>query len=112
MPVLAIHGGGDLGSPISAAQDYLTSLVEPSKTFIGSSEAGLFVAFATPDDFAMHVLTLFEYMCNEEYAPMGGCPRALFGKQLQSLCSPTNARFADDNRVLADTYAEPTSVSG
>src|SRR5699024_6945197 len=69
MPVLAIHGGGDLGSPISAAQDYLTSLVEPSKTFIGVSEAGHLVEFATPDQFAMHVLNLLEYMCNGEYAP-------------------------------------------
>src|SRR5699024_11277841 len=50
--------GGDLGSPISAARDYLTSLVGPSKTFIGVSEAVHLVEFATPDQFAMHVLNL------------------------------------------------------
>lgn len=56
IPVLAIHGEGDLVSPISAARDHFTSLVAPDKTFIGVSGAGHLVEFAAPDQFAMHVL--------------------------------------------------------
>lgn len=56
LPVMAIHGEEDLVSPISAARDYIATLVTPRTTFIGVPEVGHLVEFAAPDQFIGHLL--------------------------------------------------------